>query len=333
MANRRFKLTTLFTLITLILIPIQPVQATNLKIAIVYADGGRGDNGPNDLAAVGLEKAITKNKLSRLDIREQITNGTLGDRITRVRFLAKNNYKLIICIGSAYADTVKRISNEFPNTQFAIIDDESVAMTNVSNLSFANKEAFYVAGAALALASKSAKISFIADKTDLTASANLLPFTNGALSINPKIKVSNLLIDQNSSDDIKKLITDGNDQIFSTWSKSDLVISTIAAANSKTKKALISGVIPDQFFLNISAGKKNQYLVIKKRYDIAVEQMINAQVADKNILDILDETKGIYGHRYNLAESGITVSLASGSALPVKVEAITSAIKAGKVKP
>lgn len=333
MANRIFKLTTLITLISLILIPIQPVQAANLKIAIVYADGGRGDNGPNDLAAVGLEKAITKNKLSRLDIREQITNGTLGDRITRVRFLAKNNYKLIICIGSAYADTVKRISNEFPNTQFAIIDDESVAMTNVSNLSFANKEAFYVAGAALALASKTAKISFIADKTDLTASANLLPFTNGALSINPKIKVSNLLIDQNSSDDIKKLITDGNDQIFSTWSKSDLVISTIAAANSKTKKALISGVIPDQFFLNISAGKKNQYLVIKKRYDIAVEQMINAQVADKNILDILDETKGIYGHRYNLAESGISVSLASGSALPVKVEAITSAIKTGKVKP
>jgi basic membrane protein A len=332
MANRRFKLTTLITLITLTLIPIQPVQAANLKIAIVYAEGGRGDNGANDLAAIGLEKAITKNKLSRLDIREQITNGTLGDRITRVRFLAKNNYKLIICIGSAYADTVKRISNEFPNTQFAIIDDESVAMTNVSNLSFANKEALYVAGAALALASKTAKISFISDKSDTTAAANLQIFTNGALSINSKIKVSNLLIDQNSGEDIKKLITDGNDQVFSNWSKSDLVISTVAAANSKTKKVLLSGVIPDQFFLNISAGKKNQYLVIKKRYDIAVEQMISAELADKNILDILDETKGIYGHRYNLKEAGISVSLASGASLPAKVQAITSAIKAGKVK-
>jgi basic membrane lipoprotein Med (substrate-binding protein (PBP1-ABC) superfamily) len=89
MANRRFKLITQISLLSLILIPIQSVQAANLKIAIVYAEGGRGDNGPNDLAAVGLEKAITKNKLSRLDIREQITNGTLGDRITRVRFLAK----------------------------------------------------------------------------------------------------------------------------------------------------------------------------------------------------------------------------------------------------
>jgi len=55
MANRRFKLTTFITLITLILIPIQAVQAANLKIAIVYAEGGRGDNGANDLAAVGLE--------------------------------------------------------------------------------------------------------------------------------------------------------------------------------------------------------------------------------------------------------------------------------------
>ena len=333
MAKRNFKFISLISAVALILAPLQSATAATLKIAIVYAEGGRGDNGVNDLAAVGLEKAIIKNKLSRLDVREQITNGTLGDRITRVRFLAKNNYKLIICIGAAYADTVKRIANEFPNTQFAIIDDETVALTNVSNLSFANKEAFYAAGAALAAASKSAKISFIADKSDSLAGANLQVFTKGALSINSKVKVSSLLIDQTSVDLIKELVENGNDQIFSTWSKSDLVISTVAALNSKNKKALLSGVTPDQFFLNISAGKKNQYLVMKKRYDIAVEQMINAEVADKNILDILDETKGIYGHRYNLKDAGIAIALVSGASLPAKVQAITSAIKSGKLKP
>ena len=333
MANRKLKLISLISSFALLLAPIQSAKAATLKIAIVYAEGGRGDNGANDLAAIGLEKAIIKNKLSRLDIREQITNGTLGDRITRVRFLARNNYKLIICIGGEYADTVKRISNEFPSTQFAIIDDESVAMTNVSNLSFVNKEALYVAGAALYLASKSGKIGFIADKSDTSAANNLQIFAKGAQSLNSKIKVSNLLIDQSSTDDIKKMISAGNDQIFSTWSKSDLVISTIAGANSKSKKALISGVIPDQFFLNISAGKKNQYLVIKKRYDIAVEQIINAEVANKNILDILDEIKGIYGYRYNLKNAGISVTLASRASLPIKVQAITSSIKSGKIKP
>ncbi len=79
-------------------------------------------------------------------------------------------------------------------------------------------------------------------------------------------------------------------------------------------------------------GKKNQYLVIKKRYDIAVEQIINAEVANKNILDILDEVKGIYGYRYNLKDAGISVALVSGAALPTKVQAITSSIKAGKIK-
>ena len=111
------------------------------------------------------------------------------------------------------------------------------------------------------------------------------------------------------------------------------MIPTIAAANSKSRKALISGVIPDQFFLNISAGKKNQYLVIKKRYDIAVEQMINAEVANKNILDILDEVKGIYGYRYNLKDAGISVGLVNGAALPAKVRAITSSINSEKIRP
>jgi len=73
------------------------------KIAIAYDVGGRGDNGLNDLAALGLERAIKKLNISRLDVREQITDGNLGDRITRVRFLAKNRYQLIICVGSEYA--------------------------------------------------------------------------------------------------------------------------------------------------------------------------------------------------------------------------------------
>ena len=332
MANRSGKLFLSFILLFSLLYPINSAHSAPLKIAIVYAEGGRGDNGVNDLAAIGLERAIKKLKLNPLDIREQITNGTLGDRITRVRFLAKNNYKLIICIGSGYADTVKRIANEYPNTQFAIIDDESVAVTNVSNLSFAVSQGVYVAGAALAGASKTGKIAFIGDKTDSQVSAHISLFTKGAQSINSKIKVSSKLIDQTNGDDIKELVLAGNDQVFSTWSKSDLVISTIAALNSKGRKALISGVLPEQFFLNISAGKKNQYLAVKKRFDVAVEQMIATELANKNILDILDESKGIYGRRYGLKEGGLTATLVSGATLPIKVQAITTAIKSGKIK-
>lgn len=318
------------------LLPITAIQSANAvepkRIAIAYEVGGRGDNGINDLAAKGLERAIKKHNISRLDVREQITDGTLGDRITRVRFLARNKYQLIICVGAAYADTVRRISNEFPNTQFAIIDDESVAMTNVSNLSFATHEGIYLAGAALAARSKSGKIGFIGEKTDPTAAKYLSVFAKGAMAGNSKVKVSSKLLDTEVESEIKAQVNSGVDHIYSIWSKSDEVISNIATLNRPASPILISGLLPEQYFLNFSAGKKNQYLVVQKRFDLAVEQIIAAEVADKNILEILDGKKGIYGHRYNLKDGGVTVKVVSGQPLPARVQSISTNLKAGRIK-
>ena len=325
----------LFALI-LTLLPTAVIQSSSAaepkRIAIAYEVGGRGDNGINDLAAKGLERAIKKHNISRLDVREQITDGSLGDRITRVRFLARNKYQLIICVGAAYADTVRRISNEFPNTQFAIIDDESVAMTNVSNLSFATHEGIYLAGAALAVRSKSGKIGFIGDKSDPSAARYASVFIKGAAAGNSKVKVSSKLLDTNFENEIKAQVNAGIDQIFSTWSKSDAVISNIASLNKPTTPILLSGLLPEQYFLNFSAGKKNQYLVVQKRFDLAVEQIIAAELADKNILEILDGKKGIYGHRYNLKDGGVTVKVVSGAAFSSRIQAISANLKAGRIK-
>jgi len=316
---KRFAYLLLTLLFSATLLTSNTNAATPKKIAIAYDVGGRGDNGSNDLAAAGLERAIKKHKISRLDIREQITDGTLGDRITRVRFLARNKYQLIICVGSGYADTVRRISNEFPNTQFAIIDNESVAMTNVSNLSFATNEGVYLAGAALALASKSGKIGFIGDKSEASSERLLASFTKGATAGNAKVTVSSKLVDTQATSEVRTLVSDGVDQIFSNWSNTDEVISTGASFNSGSKRVLISGILPDQYFLNFSAGKKNQYLTVRKRFDLAVEQIIAAELADKNMLEILDSKQGIYGHRYNLKDGGVSVRLVSGGAFTDKV--------------
>ncbi|MEI8184418.1 MAG: BMP family ABC transporter substrate-binding protein [Actinomycetes bacterium] len=330
MAKRLLSFFLSLLLTTTVLTP--PAKAATVKIAIAYEVGGKGDNGVNDLASVGLERAIKKYKLSRLDIREQITDGTLGDRITRVRFLAKSKYQLIICVGPGYADTVKRIANEFPNTQFAIIDDESVGLTNVSNLSFATSEAVYFAAAAMASVSKSGKIGFISEKSSVNVNSYGSAFTRGAVAANPKIKVSNLLVDQVVSEEVKKQVSSGVDQILSTWSKSDEVISTVAALNSGANKSFVSGLLPEQYFLNFSAGKKNQYLVIEKRFDIAVEQIIGTELAGKNMLDILDANKGIYGHRYNLKDGGLSVNLVNGGSFSTKTLKILEDLKAGRVK-
>jgi basic membrane protein A len=331
MAKRFTSFSLVLTLITALSLP-DTIAVEPKKIAIAYDVGGRGDNGLNDLAALGLERAIKKLNISRLDVREQITDGNLGDRITRVRFLAKNKYQLIICVGSGYADTVRRISNEYPNTQFAIIDDESVAMTNVSNLSFATSEAIYLAAAAIAVKSKSRKIGFIAPKSDPLSAQYAAVFAKGAVAGNSKIKVYSKLVESNIDAEVQSMVNSDVDQIFSTWDKSDEVISTVARINSKESPILISGILPDQYFLNFSAGKKNQYVAVLKRYDLAVEQIITTELSDKNILNILDSKKGIYGNRYNLKDGGLSVKVVAGSAFSAKIQGILANLKAGKVK-
>jgi basic membrane protein A len=331
MAKRFTSFSLVLTLITALSFP-DTIAVEPKKIAIAYDVGGRGDNGLNDLAALGLERAIKKLNISRLDVREQITDGNLGDRITRVRFLAKNKYQLIICVGSGYADTVRRISNEYPNTQFAIIDDESVAMTNVSNLSFATSEAIYLAAAAIAVKSKSRKIGFIAPKSDPLSAQYAAVFAKGAVAGNSKIKVFSQLVESNIDAEVQSMVNSDVDQIFSTWDKSDEVISTVARINSKESPILISGILPDQYFLNFSAGKKNQYVAVLKRYDLAVEQIITTELSDKNILNILDSKKGIYGNRYNLKDGGLSVKVVAGSAFSAKIQGILANLKAGKVK-
>jgi basic membrane protein A len=331
MAKRFTSFSLVLTLITALSFP-DTIAVEPKKIAIAYDVGGRGDNGLNDLAALGLERVIKKLNISRLDVREQITDGNLGDRITRVRFLAKNKYQLIICVGTGYADTVRLISNEYPNTQFAIIDDESVAMTNVSNLSFATSEAIYLAAAAIAVKSKSRKIGFIAPKSDPLSAQYAAVFAKGAVAGNSKIKVFSKLVESNIDAEVQSMVNSDVDQIFSTWDKSDEVISTVARINSKESPILISGILPDQYFLNFSAGKKNQYVAVLKRYDLAVEQIITTELSDKNILNILDSKKGIYGNRYNLKDGGLSVKVIAGSAFSAKIQGILANLKAGKVK-
>ena len=149
---------------------------------------------------------------------------------------------------------------------------------------------------------------------------------------NSKIKVFSKLVDSNIEAEVASLVNSDVDQLFSTWSTSDEVISTVARFNSANTPILISGILPDQYFLNFSAGKKNQYLAVLKRYDLAVEQIITAELSDKNILNILDSKKGIYGNRYNLKDGGLSVKAVAGSAFSAKIQGILANLKAGRVK-
>ena len=106
--------------------PSTPAIAAEPKVAIAYDIGFLGDNSFNDAVHLALRAAKKKYGLVEPFVREVPTNGTAVDRLTRLRFLAKSGYTLIIAVGPGYRETVRRVSMEYTETQFALINDKEL---------------------------------------------------------------------------------------------------------------------------------------------------------------------------------------------------------------
>ena len=125
--------------------------ASKVKAAIAYDIGGRGDKSFNDSAAAGLDRA--KKKFGATVREVTVTQGSDSEREDKLRLLAKAGHNPIVAVGFLYAGPLKKVAPEFPKTQFAIIDDASVTLPNVSSLVFAEEQGSYLAGVAAALLS------------------------------------------------------------------------------------------------------------------------------------------------------------------------------------
>ena len=166
-----------------------PATAASLTIGIAYDIGGRGDKSFNDAAATGLEKA---QKEFTFTVEPVITDGTSADRDRRVRSLIAKNCNPIIVVGAGYAPTIQGLAVEFPNTQFAILNDATIDALNVTSLIFADTQGAFLAGYSAALASKSGKVAMIAttNQADLYQNGFLAGVLAAKRSVSSLVKLS-----------------------------------------------------------------------------------------------------------------------------------------------
>jgi basic membrane protein A and related proteins len=310
-----------------------PATAASLTIGIAYDIGGRGDKSFNDAAATGLDKA---QKEFTFTVEPVITDGTSADRDRRVRSLIAKNCNPIIVVGAGYAPTIQGLAVEFPNTQFAILNDATIDALNVTSLIFADTQGAFLAGYSAALASKSGKVAMIAT----TNQADL--YQNGFLAgvLAAKRSVSSLVkyVNGSSVNATKQAMDVGADVIFIARPGSNSeVFSSVVARNiskAKTKNYKAVGIItiePDQYVTVTSSTRKYLYATVVKHVDKAMYDVIAKAVTGKQYLDVLDENVGIYGHRYTVVDGGITFTtylpaLTAASASINKVAAIASKI-------
>lgn len=302
--------------------PFTPAIAAEPKVAIAYDIGFLGDNSFNDAVHLALKAAKKKYGLVEPFVREVPTNGTAVDRLTRLRFLAKSGYTLIIAVGPGYRQTVARVSKEYTETQFAIINDKSIAQLNVSNIYFREDHGAYLAGIAAANLSKRKSIAFIGSEPELLES-----FTKGARVNFPKVKIKNV----SYPDSVETLRSqlNGVDIAYSTWDGDPSVVAVISEGFAGKIK-LISE-IPDQYFAQIPQTKSIIVATVSKQMTKPISQLVSAALESRAIIDVLDDAEGIYGREYNATNGGvgITFNIAVNSSLKSQLRQALLQLKQG----
>lgn len=288
------------------------VDGSALKVGLAYDIGGRGDASFNDAAAAGLDKAISDLGVKKENVKELTASPQESEdaKQTRLRQLATEGYNPIVTVGFAYADSLKVVAAQFPNTKFAIVDSTVEGATNVTPLLFAAEQSSFLVGVAAAYKSKSCHIGFVGGVDVPLIQTFQAGFIQGAKAAAPDIKIESKYItpagDFTGFNDpakgnvvAKGEIDAGADVVYHAAGASGKgVFDAVKAANK-----LAIGVDSDQY--NVPSLAQDKDVIISsalKRVDVGVFDFI--QAAAKGDLTTLPKVFDLKANGVGYATSG-----------------------------
>jgi basic membrane protein A len=258
---------------------------SDVKVGLAYDIGGRGDQSFNDAAARGLDKAKGEFGVEVKEL-EASSGETDAQKEERLRLLASSGYNPVIAVGFAYAGPLKNVATEFPDINFAIIDDSSNQQPNVANLVFAEQEGSFLVGVIAAQASKSGNVGFIGGVNVPLIKKFEAGYTAGAKAVKADIKVQVKYLteppDFSGFGDPAKgktaaqgMLDAGADVVYAAAGGSGTGAFEAVAAKTGTWAI---GVDSDQYLTAADNLKPVILTSMLKRVDVAVYNMIKSSV-------------------------------------------------------
>ncbi|HEY2794970.1 MAG TPA: BMP family ABC transporter substrate-binding protein [Micromonosporaceae bacterium] len=287
-----------------------------LKVGLAYAVGGPGDDGFNDLALAGLNRARTELAGSVGTVRALTArdNETEEDQYQRLSLLCEAGYDPVIAVGYTYAGRdpatgpLARAAKDCPKTRFAIVDDDTVSQPNVANLVFADQQGAFLVGVVAADKSSSGVIGFVGACDIPLINRFLAGYQAGATAVRPDIQVKPVYLpgsdcDFTSVDAARTaaagLYSAGADVVFQVAGGAG--IGVFQAAQAAGGKAI--GVDADQYD-TVGADLRGVILTsMLKRVDIAVFDFIKTITEDAFVAGV---------KRYDLADGGLSYATSGG---------------------
>jgi basic membrane protein A len=296
-----------------------------VKVGLVLDKGGKDDKSFNASAYQGMNEAKEKLKISGKHVEASDDNSFEP----MLRAFAQKDFDLIIAIGVAQQEAMKKVAAAFPQKHFAIVDAQ-VDLPNVRSLLFQEHEGSYLVGALAALTSKTGKLGFIGGMDIPLIRRFEMGYEAGVKKANPKATVTANYVGVtsdawNNPPKAKELAVSqygaGVDVIFAAAGASGAGL--FDAAEEKGKLAI--GVDSNQNW--VKPGRVLTSML--KRVDVAVYKTIE------------DATKGDFSagvKRYGLSNQGIDLAMDEYNAKLVppaalkKVNDLKAQIIAGKIK-
>lgn len=158
--------------------------AATPKLGIVYDAGGKFDKSFNQSAFEGAQRFTKETGVSVIEA--QASSDTQAEQV--LRGLARKKLDLIVAIGFAQTQAVKKVAKEFPNVRFVLIDS-IVEGNNINSVMFKEQEGSYLVGVAAAMASKSKKLGFVGGMDIPLIRAFACGYAQGAKAQHPNVEI------------------------------------------------------------------------------------------------------------------------------------------------
>ena len=267
-------------------------DASDLKIGLVTDVGGVNDGSFNQTAWEGMERAakelgVTVNYLE---------SSTDADYAPNLETFADEEYDLIISIGYMLADATRTAAEQNPDIKFAIVDDATIDLPNVTCLMFRAEQASYLAGYVAGKTTKTNNVGYVAGMANETMNQFGYGYCAGVLDANPDAKIqqfnANSFADAATGKTMANTaITNGADVIFHAAAATGLGV--IEACHEAGVYAI--GVDSDQS----SISPDTVLTSAMKRVDNAVYDTIES---------LVNGTLESSVHTYDLAEGGVDIA-------------------------
>jgi basic membrane protein A len=285
-------------------------KGKDMKVALAFDVGGRGDQSFNDSAAKGVDEAQKKIGFTTKDF-EPSSGESDADKVDRLTQIAENGYDTVITVGFAYAGPLKKVAPKYPKVHFAIIDDASVTGKNITNLVFNEEEGSYLVGVAAALKAKDKNAGFIGGVQTPLIQKFQAGYQQGFKATAPKGKLQEQYLTQ--LPDISGFADPAKAKV-AAQGMIDNSAEVLFAAAGGSGSGMIEKAHDDKVWaIGVDSDQYKQKSLAKYKDSILTSMVKNVDVAvDKYLQSIADGKPETGVVRRGLKEDGVDYSTSGG---------------------